>query len=54
MQVRAALASAGLWGLSACTAVAHLPIIAPDCQELTAGAPGHGLDAQGPLVSTVR
>lgn len=32
----------------------HLSVVAPDCQELTAGAPGHGLDAQGPLVSTER
>lgn len=33
-------------------APSHLSIIAPNRQELTAGAPGHGLDAQRPLVGT--
>lgn len=40
-------------GLTAPGALSHLPVVAPDGQELTAGAPGHRLDAQGPLVSTV-
>lgn len=31
----------------------HLPVIASNRQELTAGAPGHRLDTQGPLVRTV-
>lgn len=32
----------------------YLSIIAPNGQELTAGTPSHRLDAQGPLIGTVR